>query len=54
MDSTQIPPIMNQLIALGEDRDEMAYWHSIFNNLPADKQVLLYENLKQELEALSA
>ena len=52
MEKTEITNLITELINLGEDRDELNYWLEIFDDLPEDKQALLYVNLKEELEAL--
>ena len=52
MEKTEITNLITELIDLGEDKDELNYWLEIFDNLPEDKQALLYVNLKEELEAL--
>lgn len=53
MNKTEIVTIIEQLIQLGEDRDELDYWLQIYDYLPEEKQAELYENLSHELEALN-
>lgn len=48
----KIQTIIDELVSLGEDRDEMEFWGSIYPNLSANDQKLLTENLTHELEAL--
>lgn len=52
MEPLDIRQTAEQLIALGEDRDELNYWLQIYPDLSEEKQALLYVNLQQELEAL--
>ncbi len=52
MNRQEITEIINQLIQLGEDQDELNYWLQIYDDLPEEKQAMLYVNLKQELETL--
>ncbi|MCX6745240.1 MAG: hypothetical protein NTX82_07000 [Candidatus Parcubacteria bacterium] len=52
MEKTEITNLIIELINLGEDKDELNYWLEIFDDLPEDKQALLYVNLMEELEAL--
>ena len=54
MEDQQIKNLVDQLIALGEDKDEMGYWLSIFPYLTEENQGLLYANLRQEVEALTS
>lgn len=44
--------IIEQLIVLGEDRDELEFWRTVYPSLEPDKQRELIENLSQELAAL--
>lgn len=53
MNKQEIDNIINQLIEKGEDKDELQYWQAIYDDLPEDKQALLYVNLKQELDLLN-
>ena len=52
MNKTELSTIINQLIVLGEDRDELNYWLETFDYLEPDQQSLLCANLKLELEAI--
>ena len=52
MERSEITNLITELINLGEDADELNYWLDIFDDLPEEKQALLYVNLKEELEAL--
>jgi hypothetical protein len=52
MDKQTLAGIIAELIQLGEDADELNYWLEIYEDLPAEQQVLLSENLQQELAAL--
>ncbi|MBV9349264.1 MAG: hypothetical protein JO026_00775 [Patescibacteria group bacterium] len=45
--------IIDELIALGEDKEELSYWQTLFPFLPEDKKILLASNLKQELRDLT-
>jgi hypothetical protein len=53
MNKEEISKLVNELIGLGEDRDELKYWEDIFDYLPPLKQIDLYLNLKKESEALN-
>ena len=53
MEQSNLKEIVEKLIALGEDKDELMYWVEIFDDLPAEKQSELLENLKKELETLT-
>jgi hypothetical protein len=53
MNISQIQTLIDKLIDLGEDREELMYWASIFDDLTEDKQKLLYENLEEEYKKLS-
>lgn len=44
--------IIDELITLGEDRDELEFWRTIAPSLPVEQQQELVDNLKSELEAL--
>jgi len=52
MDKQTLAGIVTELIKLGEDPDELNYWLEVYEDLPAEKQALLSENLQQELAAL--
>jgi len=52
MNRQEITKITSQLVQLGEDQDELNYWLQIYDDLPEEKQAMLYINLKQELETL--
>lgn len=47
-----IQSIIEELIALGEDRDEMNFWGSMYPNLSPNDQKLLVDNLTRELVEL--
>lgn len=47
-----IQSIIEELVALGEDRDEMNFWGSMFPNLSPNDQKLLVDNLTLELSEL--
>lgn len=53
MTKQEVDNIIPQLIARGEDKDELEYWRTVYDYLPEDKQALLYVNLKQELDLLN-
>jgi hypothetical protein len=53
MNKQEIGKIADQLAKKGEDKDELLYWQEVYDNLPEDKQVLLYVNFKQELDLLN-
>lgn len=46
--------IVRQLVAQGEDKEEMDYWVDIFPDLPSGQQKEMLDLFKKELEALKA
>lgn len=46
--------LIDELIALKENKDELELWFSIYDTLPDDKKELLINNLKTELATLKA
>lgn len=52
MDHSKLQQVVDELVALGADRDELAYWTEVSPYLAAEEQAALYENLAKELEAL--
>ncbi len=53
MTKPELEIILDQLIALGEDADELHYWRDIFEDLPADKQEEVSLLFKAELQELT-
>lgn len=53
MTKPELESILDQLIALGEDADELNYWRNIFEDLPADKQEEVCLLFKVELQELT-
>lgn len=53
MDKEKLKQIIEKLIELGEDKDELAYWLDIFDDLTEEKQKEIFSNLKEELTKLS-
>lgn len=53
MNKEEISKLVDELIGLGEDRDELMYWVDIFDYLSPQKQLDLFINLKKESEALT-
>jgi len=53
MNPKNLKEIIDELIALGEDKEELSYWQTLFPFLPEDKKILLASNLKQELRDLT-
>ena len=47
-----IDELIDQLIALGEDRDELEFWRSLYPNVSPDEQQALLSNLEKELEEI--
>lgn len=47
-----INELIDQLMALGEDRDELEFWRSLYPNVSSDEQKALLTNLEKELEEL--
>lgn len=47
-----IQTVIDELVSLGEDRDEMEFWGSMYPNLSPNDQKLLLDNLTRELEEL--
>ncbi len=52
MTKSELEPILDQLIALGEDADELNYWRDIFEDLPEDKQQDIAKLYQEELTEL--
>jgi hypothetical protein len=50
---SELGQIIQHLIILGEDRDELLYWQSVYEDLSPEQQQELYQNLEQELQALN-
>jgi len=48
-----INTLIEGLVALGEDRDELELWESIYPSLEAEEKSALIENLQEELRELS-
>ena len=48
-----IEELIDQLIALGEDRDELEFWRSLYPNISSDEQKALLSNLEKELEEIN-
>ena len=46
--------LIDELIQLGDDRDELEFWKSIYPNISADEQRALVSNLEKELKELKA
>jgi O-methyltransferase involved in polyketide biosynthesis len=44
--------VMEQLIALGETKEELLYWESLFDELTPEEQDEILSTLKEELAAL--
>ena len=53
MNKQELIQIMTRLVELGEDQKELAYWLSIFDDLPEDKQKEIFLNFQEELKKLS-
>lgn len=47
-----INELIDELIALGEDRDELEFWRSLYPNISLGEQQALLTNLGKELEDL--
>ncbi len=54
MTKQELEPLLDQLIALGEEADELNYWRDIFDDLPAEKQDEVGMLFKAELDELQA
>lgn len=52
MTKQELLDTINELIILGEDKDELSYWFDVYDDLELDKQIEVSSNLKQELEEL--
>ncbi len=48
----ELNEIIEQLISLGEDRDELEFWRTVAPSLPPDKREELLNNLTEELQTL--
>lgn len=49
-----IKELINQLILLGDDREELFFWVDLYPHLDRDEQGELKENLENELKKLSS
>mgnify|MGYP001573866780 CR=1 FL=1 len=52
MSTREVDQLIDELIALGEDKEELDFYREIFDDLeePAQKEIL--ENIKQEIKDL--
>lgn len=53
MNKEELKQIMIKLVELGEDKDELAYWLYVFDDLPEEKQKEIFSNFQEELNKLS-
>ncbi len=53
MEQLHINQVIEQLIVLGEDKDELEYWQSIYEDLDPQQKTEIYQNLTEELKALT-
>lgn len=53
MEFSNIQDLIQKLITLGEDREELEYWQSIYPDLAPEKQTELLQNLQEEVQALT-
>jgi hypothetical protein len=44
--------VIQQLIPLGEDKKELHYWESIFDDLTEEEKLEVLGNLKEELASI--
>ena len=49
-----IKTLVEQLIALGDDCDELFFWADLYPSLDEEEQVALKENLEKELKKLTS
>ncbi len=54
MNKEELKQIMIKLVGLGEDKDELAYWLYVFDDLPEEKQKEITSNFQGELKKLSS
>lgn len=54
MTTEELSKIIDQLVALGEDKDELNFWLRIYDDLEPDAQSELVNNLTKELQDLQA
>ncbi len=54
MTKTDLEALLQQLVALGEDAEELEYWRTIFDALTPEHQAELEQNLQNEIQALKA
>lgn len=45
--------LIEALIQLGEDRDELEFWKSLYPNMPPDEQRELITNLEKEIKEIN-
>ncbi len=53
MNKETFQEIITKLIALGEDKEELEFWLSIFDDLSEERQTEIFLNMQEELEALA-
>ena len=51
---TELEQVIKELLQLGEDQDELFYWRDIFDDLDEANKKKILDNLKNELQRLSA
>ncbi len=49
---TRLHNLIDELIHLGDDRDELEFWKSIYPSMSEEEQGTLISNLEKELEEL--
>ena len=52
MNHHKLKELIDQLIILGEERDELDFWHKLYPTLEIQEQEALVKNLQKELEQL--
>ncbi len=54
MTKPEFTNIVHKLISFGEDREELEFWVSIYDDLDEDKRVELEKIVQDELQKLSS
>ena len=49
----ELENIIPKLVSMGEDEKELLYWLTIFDDLTAEEQSALMQNLRSSLDELS-
>ena len=51
---TEVQKMVDQLIKMGEDKDEFSFWLAVYDTLPDDLKLDFSNNLESEIKELQA